>query len=177
LEALFTHLETSSNANIDLNHWRSCYHQPIETLRKEAQRNSNSTGSSTKRNLNDEINKCLNGYLDEGFLFFGDLIEQLEIRFLKFKVNTLFTLNNHEYLLSHSENFGGKIDTCIKTKDMKFALMCAHRSLISLGDLARYKEMIFGTSVNSTTHNSIPSNLNIQRDYSLARSYYLKVRK
>lgn len=51
--------------------------------------------------------------------------------------------------------------TLIKTKDMKYALMFINRLLICLGDLERYREMIFPSQTN-------------QRDYSMARFYYLK---
>ena len=65
-------------------------------------------------------------------------------------------------------------DTRIKTKDMKFAILCINRCLISMGDLARYKEMIFSSASNSLNEiNAATDSANI-RDYSLARNYYIK---
>ena len=73
---------------------------------------------------------------------------------------------------------------------MNLCLMCINRCLIAMGDLARYEEMIFSTSLSAaphlTTSSNSPSSSNcssvdsslknnpIQRDYSIARIYYLK---
>ncbi len=169
IEALFTHLETASNSNIDVNHWRSSYHQLIESLRKETLQ-QRSIANNKKRN--EDINNILMNYIEEGFRFYNHLIELFETKILKFKICWLIDLNNQEHLLNLSKNNNKdlikQINTTIKSKDMKYALVCINRSLISLGDLARYKEMIFGSSFLN------PSNENTQRDYSLARSYYLK---
>lgn len=63
---------------------------------------------------------------------------------------------------SSASNSNSQFITIIKTKDMKYALMAINRFLICLGDLERYREMIF------------PSQSQLQRDYSTARSYYLR---
>ena len=67
-------------------------------------------------------------------------------------------LNNSNNLKSIQKSL--EKDMTIRTKNMKLTLMCINRCWIALGDLARYDQMIF-------------SNIG-QRDYSLARSYYLK---
>ena len=110
-------------------------------------------------------------YIEEGFRFYNHLIDLFETKTLKFKISWLIDLNNQEHLLNLSKNNKDikQINTTIKSKDMKYALICINRSLISLGDLARYKEMIFGSSSSLNS-----SNENNQRDYSVARSYYLK---
>ena len=209
---MFAHLETASNSNVDLNHWRSCYHQIIEILRKEYNATNNNATSMANSNpqtliinnisrqpnsqqlgksLKEQISKQLSAYLEEGYTFYAGLITSLENKYLKFTIDHFIDLNYYERMLGKRLD---QSDTTIKTKDMKIALICINRCLISIGDLARYKEMIFNTSslsssLNSTssssmsgmeTNTQVQSDYNAkilmtqQRDYFNARYYYLR---
>ena len=210
---MFAHLETASNSNVDLNHWRSCYHQIIEILRKEYNATNNNATSMANSNpqtliinnisrqpnsqqlgksLKEQISKQLSAYLEEGYTFYAGLITSLENKYLKFTIDHFIDLNYYERMLGKRLD---QSDTTIKTKDMKIALICINRCLISIGDLARYKEMIFNTSSLSSSLNSASSSSSMsgmetntqvqsdynakilmtqQRDYSNARYYYLR---
>ena len=177
---MFTHIETAYNSNVDLNHWRSCYHQIIELLRKELNNINFNQQQQTNVKLKEQISKQISAYIDEGHLFFSNIIKNLEEKYLKFSIQHLIDLNYFERLINKKLS---QSDTTIKTKDIKIALICANRCLISIGDLCRYKEMIFNSSslsASALSKENQPSDFNAkndasyQRDYSTARSYYLK---
>ncbi|CAF0768507.1 unnamed protein product [Brachionus calyciflorus] len=155
IDALFTHLETSTNLNIDLNHWRSCYHLLIEILRKEYNSNKN-----LKQAQREQLAKCLNAYIDEGVTFYKNLVNSLEKKFLKFNSDLYIDLNYYDKTLKIIDT-SKSFNTQIRTKDAKYCLLAINRILIYVGDLERYREMIFPSQPN-------------QRDYSQARFYYLK---
>lgn len=155
-ESLLLHLETATNSNIDLNHWRCCYHLLIEALRKEY--NSN---KSLKPPQQSYLSKCIKDNIDQGVLFYSNLISSLEKKYLNFESNFFIDLNYYDKALKVIDKKGNSLNTQIRTKDAKYCLMAFNRIYIYLGDLERYREMIFPSQQN-------------QRDYSLARYYYLK---
>ena len=164
IDATFTHIETASFANIDLNHWRSCYHHLIETLRKElnninAQLNQATSAMTTttladQQRLHKSVSIELKNYIQDGNRFYTKFVEKLEEYFLKFKSNDLASLN---YVNNcESIRIACHTDMTIKTKNMKLALMCINRCWIAMGDLSRYEELIFATT--SATASSIAHN-------------------
>ena len=133
--------------------------------------------------LKEQISKQISVFIEEGHVFYSNLIKNLEEKYLKFTIDYFIDLNFFERLINKHLD---KADTIIKTKEIKIGLICVNRCLISIGDLYRYKEMIFNNSslaastslVISTNSNpselSAKNDTSFQRDYSEARSYYLK---
>lgn len=121
------------------------------------------TSTSTNK---DQLLASLNTLITEGFTFYQKLIAQIELKFLKFKHDHFIDVNYFDrcqaMLKSSSSSSGVTLNPSIRSKEAKYALMCVQRSIICLGDLERYREMIFGSAGLQ------------QRDYSQARLYYLK---
>lgn len=144
---------------MDVNHWRSCYHQLIEHLRKEHHYHQ----QQQNRDSNIVLTQ-LNTLINEGFNFYETLIGELERKYLKLKHDHYIAVNYYDRcqgIISQQQE--SAINPVIRSKEAKYALMTVQRSLISLGDLERYRELLFGGSA-----------LNQMRDYSQARVYYLK---
>ncbi|RNA08050.1 telomerase-binding EST1A isoform X1 [Brachionus plicatilis] len=154
-EALFAHLEMATNSNTDLNHWRCCYHLLIEALRKEL--NSNKSLKPPQQNY---LSKCIKDYIDQGIAFYSNLMSNLEKKYFNFESSLFVDLNYYDRTLKFIDKTKNS-NTQIRSKDAKYCLMAFNRIYIYLGDLERYREMIFPSQPN-------------QRDYSLARHYYLK---
>jgi hypothetical protein len=172
IETSFLNIELSTAHNVDTNHWRLCYHQIIEMLRKEnnllKQYNSN---SKTKQNQSilKSLNDTLESLLNEGVQFYLSFIQRLESQILKFSTQDYIESLNYS-------NRRQRNDIVIRTKTMKFALMCLHRCWICMGDLSRYQQLIFVNPINSIgDYDGIKPyfNATTQRDYSSARQYYL----
>lgn len=167
IEATFTHLETANNLNVDFNFWRCCFHRLIETLRKEY----NSLKSLDRnQELFKQIGTVLKEYLDDGMRFYADFVEKLENKYLKFNTQDLVDLNLNNNLVAIQKSF--LVNMSMRSKNMKLALMFINRCWISQGDLARYEELIFVTSLVNLS----PSQNITQRDYSIARMFYLKAK-
>lgn len=140
----------------------------IESVRKEYMNNNQIRANQP---LRDQLLQYLNQLVNEGVEFYTNLIGRLETVYLKFKCEHYMDVNDYErckiLLGTNPDDRTINLDVTIRTKDAKYALMCANRCYISLGDLERYREMIFPSMPSSS------ANIN-QRDYSHARSYYLK---
>ena len=120
------------------------------------------------------ISSALRTYLDEGMRFYSAFVERLESTYLKFSVHDLadLTLNNNCESIRRSF----QVDMTIKSKQMKFALMCIHRCWIAQGDLGRYQEMIFASSASKASPPAPGQSGQQLRDYSVARAFYLKAK-
>ena len=140
IDATFTHIDTANTLNVDLNHWRSCFHRLIECLRKEYNIAKQQGGLLLQR-----LGTLLRAYLSDGMRFYNEFVEKLEKRYLRFRIQDMVDLqlkNGDGECIRQTLN----VDMSIKTKNTKLAIMCINRCWISQGDLARYEEMIFANS-------------------------------
>lgn len=115
VQSTCAHIESASNAEVDVQHWKSSYHQLIESLRHQY-------NSNTDTSYQSQLKKHLETLIKEGFEFYEAFISRLEERF-QFNRHTIAT-------------------TEIRSKNTKLAALCLHRCLICMGDLARYREML-----------------------------------
>jgi hypothetical protein len=162
-EAFLVHIETSSNLNIDSNHWRSCYHHLIEKLRKEY---TNSFDEIIKTKLGEYLSSVLN----EGVEFYSNFVDSIEKKFLKFRASHYVDINYYDRCLQvfiNNSESNLNLITTIQSKEMKYALTLINRCWISLGDLERYREII-------PLRNEDSQATKTSSDYSISRSYYLK---
>lgn len=172
-DSFFIHIETSSTLGIDTLHWRCCYHPVIETLRKEL---SDSSHPSQAREL---LGKQLGSILNQAMQFYSQLVDNLEHKYLRFHAVHYVDLNYYGrcvQILSADPNIN--TITTITNKEAKYALTAINRVWISMGDLERYREMIFpsinSSSVENNTNQENSIDVSLLRDYSIARSYYIK---
>ena len=191
---------------MDLNLWRSSYHRLIETLRRQAtpppppsshtanHNNNTTTASSNHHAAAADAGhyqlafRVLSDIIKTGMDFYADLVARLEDTYLKFRAGELAELNYANTVrcirlcvlpATNSGGVGGGVDMTIRSRSMKLALVCIHRCWISMGDLARYKELLFvadpiGGAANMAVLNGSSAAYQQQRDYSLARQFYLK---
>ncbi len=143
LESIQINIEYVINSSLDLNFWKFNYHHIIETLRKEY--NQSSTAG---------LKTHLEFYINDGFRFYESLLAKLE---------ALFSFNFKSIMKNTALFTPQYLPVQQQTKKFKCVLLCVHRMLISLGDLARYREML---SSDAST-----------KDFLLARNYYLQAQK
>jgi protein SMG6 len=144
IESIQINIETAINANQDLNFWKLNYHHIIENLRKEYNSHANDA----------TIKAYLDLYITDGFRFYEALLVQLE---------TLYDFN-FKSLMRNTPVFTPQyLPVQHQNRKFKCVLVCAHRLLISFGDLARYREMFANDAAN--------------KDYALARNYYMQAQK
>ncbi|GFT26963.1 telomerase-binding protein EST1A [Nephila pilipes] len=116
--------------------WKLVYYQLIESLRKKLEDNHEN---------HDLIRENLLNIILEGTMFYENLLEKQEETF-GFKLSKIL---EHEY-----------IGTARIPEHLRIVLISVQKSLIYLGDLARYKEQVFKIS-----------------GYGKARSWYLKAQQ
>jgi protein SMG6 len=155
---MFTNMEATINTNIDFIHWRACYHHLIEALRKY--RDQLASNSKADLDSSRKITITLEKIIEEGISFYSKIIERIEIVYLKFSVDDMLASSSALICNPDAEK-----RFRIKNREMNCSLMCINRLLICIGDLCRYKELLFG---GLEPH---------QRDYSQARTYYLKAQR
>ncbi|XP_055932731.1 telomerase-binding protein EST1A-like isoform X2 [Argiope bruennichi] len=116
--------------------WKTVYHQIIESLRKKLDEKTENTNS---------IKEILMNFIIEGTMFYENLLEKQQETH-GFKLNKILELKN--------------ISTACLPDQLRCVLISVQKSLIYLGDLARYKEQVSQTT-----------------NYGTARSLYLKAQQ
>ncbi|CAL1271359.1 unnamed protein product [Larinioides sclopetarius] len=116
--------------------WKTVYHQIIESLRKKLDEKTEDSSS---------IKEILMNFIIEGTMFYENLLEKQQETH-GFKLNKILELKN--------------ISTACLPDQLRCVLISIQKSLIYLGDLARYKEQVSQTT-----------------NYGTARSLYLKAQQ
>ncbi|GBN04942.1 Telomerase-binding protein EST1A, partial [Araneus ventricosus] len=116
--------------------WKTVYHQIIETLRKKIDEKTEDSNS---------VKEILMNFIIEGTMFYENLLEKQQETH-GFKLNKILELKN--------------ISTACLPDQLRCVLISVQKSLIYLGDLARYKEQVSQTT-----------------NYGTARSSYLKAQQ
>lgn len=155
-KSVFTHVETACKLTIDSMNWRACYYLLIEHFREKI---------SISATIRDRTSRVIT----EGVDFYTKLIRDIETSFLNFTHEQYIDVNYFDRCQKIirkmlADNRAPELKPTIKSKHASFALMILQRSLISIGDLERYREMFYGGE-------EIARHL---RNYSEARDNYRK---
>ncbi|XP_076452752.1 telomerase-binding protein EST1A-like [Babylonia areolata] len=140
---LLLDMDVANQRGVEQQLWRSVYYNVIEGLRRQTHDNSTTEGAGPA-----DTKAALNEILDEGTSFYEALLTKLQSTF-SFSLDSL--LEEGGCGGPHTEGAG---------RGVRLAVLSAQRTLMFLGDLARYREQ--------AAHSS---------NYGKARHWYMQAQK
>ncbi|KAL8575869.1 hypothetical protein ACOMHN_014874 [Nucella lapillus] len=144
---LLLDMDVANQRGVEQQLWRSVYYNVIEGLRRQAQDSTTTSAASVDGSSSlADTKAALNEILDEGTTFYESLLSKLQ---------TTFNFNL-EALLEK----GGSGGTEGAGRGVRLAVLSAQRTMMFLGDIARYREQ--------AAHSS---------NYGKARHWYMQAQK